>query len=77
MKYFSSPGGYNSHERVLTDFNWAVLGRAEVVDVGGSLGHVAVDILRCAPNLQKVTVQDLPDVIKEAHASPLPQAEEV
>ena len=77
MKYFSSPGGYNSHERVLTDFDWAGLGRAEVVDIGGSLGHVAVDLLKYAPNLQKVTVQDLPDVIKEVHASPLSQAEEV
>ena len=74
MKHMSSPGGHNSTERVLASFDWAALGAAEVVDVGGSFGHVAIDLLKYAPNLKRVTVQDLPDVVEEARANPLPQA---
>lgn len=77
MTYMSSPGGHNSIERVLTSYDWVGLGDVEVVDVGGSMGYVAVELLKYSPSIKKVTVQDLPDVIDEARASPPLQAAEV
>ncbi|CAO2653517.1 Nn.00g029280.m01.CDS01 [Neocucurbitaria sp. VM-36] len=77
MTHMSSTGGHNSIERVLTSYDWAGLGPAKIVDVGGSVGHVAVDLLKYATTLKKVVVQDLPEVIEEARANPIPQAADV
>ncbi|KIW32377.1 uncharacterized protein PV07_03929 [Cladophialophora immunda] len=52
-------------------FDWAGLGEAEVVDVGGSTGHVSIALARAFPNLT-FTVQDLPVVVSKATSSPLP-----
>jgi hypothetical protein len=50
---------------VITGFDWASLGNATVVDVGGSHGLVSIDIARKFPALHFV-VQDLPKVIEDA-----------
>ena len=39
-----------------------------VIDVGGSHGAMGVEIIRRFPHIEKYVVQDLPDVIAEAHA---------
>ncbi|KAF2640550.1 S-adenosyl-L-methionine-dependent methyltransferase [Massarina eburnea CBS 473.64] len=77
MTHMTSSGGHNSIERVLTSYDWAGLGHAKVVDVGGSVGHVAVDLLKYVPALKKVIVQDLPEVIEDARANPIPQVADV
>ncbi|KAL9035713.1 MAG: hypothetical protein Q9180_004711 [Flavoplaca navasiana] len=59
----SFPGLQNSY--VLKAFDWASLGKGQVVDVGGSHGLVSQDIAREFPHLSFV-VQDLPNVIKDA-----------
>jgi len=40
-----------------TAFNWAGLGKGTVVDVGGSTGHVSIELAKAFPQLQFV-VQD-------------------
>jgi SAM-dependent methyltransferase len=57
------PGLENSY--VLNGFDWASLGRARIVDVGGSHGLVSIDLAKAFPDLQFV-VQDLPKVIADA-----------
>jgi hypothetical protein len=56
------PGLENSY--VLTGFDWASLGKATVVDVGGSHGLVSIDIAKAFPDLHFI-VQDLPKVIED------------
>ncbi|PQE10357.1 hypothetical protein CJF32_00000898 [Rutstroemia sp. NJR-2017a WRK4] len=56
------PGLENSY--VLTGFDWASLGKATVVDVGGSHGLVSIDIAKAFPNLRFI-VQDLPKVVED------------
>ena len=50
---------------ILKSFDWASLGNGLVVDVGGSAGHVSMDIARGFPSLRFI-VQDLPKVIEDA-----------
>lgn len=57
------PGLENSY--VAKGFDWAALGKATVVDVGGSHGKVSIDLAKEYPDLHFV-VQDLPKVIEEA-----------
>lgn len=45
--------------------------RGTVVDVGGSHGHIAIDLARVAPEV-KFIVQDLPEVIEVAKNKELP-----
>ncbi|KAL3471638.1 S-adenosyl-L-methionine-dependent methyltransferase [Aspergillus californicus] len=49
----------------LAGFNWAALGGATVVDLGGSTGHVSIALAREYPDLNFI-VQDLPEVIEGA-----------
>lgn len=49
---------------VVKGFDWASLGRATIVDVGGSHGLVSIDIAKEYPDLHFV-VQDLPKVIED------------
>jgi tRNA G46 methylase TrmB len=51
------PGLENSY--VLESFDWASLGKATVVDVGGSYGLVSIDIAKEFPD-PRFIVQDLP-----------------
>jgi hypothetical protein len=57
------PGLENSY--VLAGFDWASLGKATIVDVGGSHGQVSYDIARKFPDLSFI-VQDLPKVVEDA-----------
>jgi hypothetical protein len=57
------PGLENSY--VLKGFDWASLGKATIVDVGGSHGLVSIDIAKEFPDLRFI-VQDLPKVIEDA-----------
>lgn len=57
MKYLTSGGGHSSSH--VHGFDWDALGEASVVDVGGSSGHLAIELATKHPKLS-VTVQDLP-----------------
>jgi len=46
-------------------YDWASLGKATVVDVGGSHGNVSIALAKEFPDLQLV-VQDLPKVVEDA-----------
>ncbi|KAF7534727.1 hypothetical protein G7054_g5962 [Neopestalotiopsis clavispora] len=59
----SSPEYQISH--VVNNYNWAALGKATVVDVGGSRGNIAGQLAERFPELNFV-VQDLENVIKGA-----------
>ncbi|KAL2849106.1 O-methyltransferase-domain-containing protein [Aspergillus pseudodeflectus] len=52
-------------KHTIAGFDWASLGEATVVDVGGSTGHVSIALAREFPSL-KFIVQDLPEVIDNA-----------
>lgn len=58
------------------DFDWASLGAATVVDVGGSNGHKSIAIARAAPQITCV-VQDLEVTVKAAPALPPDVADRV
>ncbi|RJE19621.1 o-methyltransferase [Aspergillus sclerotialis] len=53
---------------LLNGFNWAGLGTAHVVDVGGSTGNSSIALAQVFPNL-RFTVQDLPGNVTEGAAS--------
>ncbi|CAI6227371.1 unnamed protein product [Periconia digitata] len=56
--------------RYLTDsYDWASLGKAQVVDIGGSSGHASIAIANRFPNLSFI-VQDMEMVVKNATAPP-------
>lgn len=65
MSFLSLEGGLVNNSQTINNFDWKSLGKAKIVDVGGSRGHVAIGILRSAPELTAV-VQDLPEVIDQA-----------
>ncbi|KAI0411470.1 hypothetical protein F5X98DRAFT_380732 [Xylaria grammica] len=50
---------------VINNYDWRSLGRAQVVDVGGSRGNVAIQLAKNFPEL-KVLVQDREEVIQGA-----------
>ncbi|KAL2821543.1 O-methyltransferase-domain-containing protein [Aspergillus granulosus] len=54
-------------KHTIAGFDWASLGEATVVDVGGSTGHVSIALAREFPSL-KFIVQDLPEVIADAQS---------
>ena len=72
MAATNAPGGFASVDKLLMGFDWQSLGKAKVVDVGGSLGATAIAVLQSAKQLTKVIVQDLPEVIEEATSRPVP-----
>ncbi|KAB8207674.1 hypothetical protein BDV34DRAFT_234095 [Aspergillus parasiticus] len=51
-------------EKLAEGWDWAALGQACVVDVGGSTGHTSVALARKFPDLTFV-VEDLPEVVAE------------
>ncbi|KAF7449975.1 Sterigmatocystin 8-O-methyltransferase [Pyrenophora tritici-repentis] len=53
-------------------YDWASLGKATVVDVGGSHGLVSIALAKEFPDLQFV-VQDLPKVIEDAKTKSPPE----
>ncbi|KAH9924169.1 S-adenosyl-L-methionine-dependent methyltransferase [Fomitopsis serialis] len=52
---------------LIADFPWASLSPATVVDVGGGVGSMSLDLAKAFPSLRFV-VQDLPVVIEQARA---------
>ena len=51
--------------QVVKAYDWSSLGEAVVVDVGGSSGAIALEIVKAFPSIRAV-VQDLPEVISNA-----------
>lgn len=75
MGFLGSSGSNVAPEiEVAGGYPWKDLGRAKMVDCGGSRGHVSVAIANVAPNMQFV-VQDLPEVVSQAEAHPPPGLE--
>lgn len=72
MSFVNAGGAHIGVEEILAGLDWHSLGEIQVVDVGGSYGPTAIPLLRHAPNITKITVQDLPEVIAEAQAKPQP-----
>lgn len=64
MKAFTSTPEY-SVSFIVNSYDWETLGKARIVDVGGSEGHVAMALTRSHPKLE-VIVQDLEVVTEEA-----------
>ena len=52
-------------------YDWKSLGKASLVDIGGSRGHVSIAIAQVAPEMSFV-VQDLPEVISQVSDVPPP-----
>ncbi|KAL9123433.1 MAG: hypothetical protein Q9187_000003 [Circinaria calcarea] len=66
MSYFSTGGGYEP-QYLLDNYPWASLGKATVVDVGGSYGSVSIALAQQFPSLRCV-VQDRPEVVVDGPA---------
>ncbi|KAB9006552.1 hypothetical protein FH972_026905 [Carpinus fangiana] len=64
MNFLSLGGGFINDSQTTNNFDWTSLGAAQVVDIGGSRGHVSIAILRHAPQLTSI-VQDRPEVVSQ------------
>ncbi|KAI9801588.1 MAG: hypothetical protein M1825_003267 [Sarcosagium campestre] len=72
-----SQAGGRSAKQVVEGYDWASLGQATVVDVGGGNGHISIALAQAYPAL-KLVVQDLADAVKGgAEALPAGIAERV
>lgn len=71
MEAFAGDNTY-AFDLVLGDYDWAGLGDATVVDVGGSLGSVSRLLATHFPKLRFI-VEDLPEVITEAEREDIPK----
>lgn len=67
MSFFSMMPGFEPRQ-VVNAYDWATLDEAVVVDVGGSSGEIALELVKEFPAL-RVVVQDLPRVITNAQAT--------
>ncbi|KAI4127458.1 MAG: hypothetical protein LQ338_003181 [Usnochroma carphineum] len=56
MKFIAA-GSPHAHRHLHAAFDWGGLGEATVVDIGGSTGHVSIELAKAFPQLQFV-VQD-------------------
>ncbi|KAA8644447.1 hypothetical protein EYZ11_003576 [Aspergillus tanneri] len=63
---------------LVVGWDWAALGRARVVDVGGSTGHASISLAREFPELSFV-VEDLPEVVAGGpeYLASLPDADDL
>ncbi|KAI4166339.1 MAG: hypothetical protein LQ342_000229 [Letrouitia transgressa] len=75
MKNVTSSEGTNIRH-LLAGFDWASLGEATVVDVGGSTCSASIALANAFPKL-KFVVQDLPDTVADTHTYLSPQPESV
>lgn len=64
MRWFSSSPGLEP-VHILNGFDWASLGEAKVVDVGGSHGTLSIALCSAFPALS-CTVQDRAEVVEQA-----------
>ncbi|KAH9909710.1 putative O-methyltransferase [Xylariomycetidae sp. FL2044] len=62
MQFYSAGVPEYSEQHLVEGYDWASLGAAVVVDVGGAEGHVSRSLSSAYPRLSLV-VQDLPDVV--------------
>ncbi len=70
MGFLGSSGTNLAPEiEVARGFPWKSLGKATMVDCGGSRGHVSVAVANVAPEMHFI-VQDLPEVVSQAEARP-------
>lgn len=75
MGFMGAPGTNLAPQiEVAGGYPWRNLGKAKMVDCGGSRGHVSVAVANVAPDMDFV-VQDLPEVISQAEAQPPPGLE--
>ncbi|KAI9707017.1 MAG: hypothetical protein M1820_004605 [Bogoriella megaspora] len=65
MKSQSTVHAGASVDHLVTAFDWAALGKAKVVDVGGNSGSASLALARAFPDLHFV-VEDLPEPTKNA-----------
>lgn len=63
MESMSAQDAYSTRH-VIEGYNWTSLGSGTVVDIGGSAGHVSIEISKLAPHLDFV-VQDLEKVVSD------------
>ncbi|OTA89512.1 hypothetical protein M434DRAFT_398554 [Hypoxylon sp. CO27-5] len=66
MKAMAFLPGYGTSE-VVKDYDWASLGKALVVDVGGSQGHIALELAKHFGDI-KFLVQDMGKVVEGAES---------
>lgn len=71
MKVFAKRPEYNP-SYLIDNYDWASLGQAQVVDVGGAHGHVAMELAKHFQNLN-IIVQDMDKVVENAEIG-LPDA---
>jgi hypothetical protein len=70
MGFLGSSGTNFAPEiEVARGFPWKSLGKATMVDCGGSRGHVSIAVANVAPEMHFI-VQDLPEVVSQAEARP-------
>ncbi|KJZ71732.1 hypothetical protein HIM_08874 [Hirsutella minnesotensis 3608] len=74
MKIYTVKPEYNP-SYIVDHYDWASLGDAQVVDIGGSQGHIAMALARRFSNL-KIVVQDMEQVVQHAGARVPEQFEE-
>lgn len=68
MSLFNTGDGYEPMH-LLENYPWASLGKTTLVDVGGSLGSVAISIAERFPDITCI-VQDRPEVVHAAKTPP-------
>jgi hypothetical protein len=69
MQYLSAEGGLGDARQTAILYDWKALGKATLVDVGGSRGGASKAIAAVAPDM-KFVVQDLPEVISQVSGPP-------
>lgn len=70
MAFLSSEGTeISAMAETAYGYDWRSLGKASLVDVGGSRGHISIAIAQVAPDMS-FTVQDLPEVISQVPGAP-------
>ncbi|KXJ89575.1 S-adenosyl-L-methionine-dependent methyltransferase [Microdochium bolleyi] len=70
MRFFTGGTGYSLHH-VTDGYPWADIPEGgTVVDIGGSQGFVSLALASRYPNITRLIVQDLPNVVAAAQSSP-------
>jgi trans-aconitate methyltransferase len=64
MQVYSTRPDYDP-SFIINHFDWASLGRAQVVDIGGAHGHIAIQLASHFDNID-VMVQDMAQVVEGA-----------
>ncbi|GJC89469.1 O-methyltransferase bik3 [Colletotrichum liriopes] len=62
---FMSKSRFQAADHLINGFDWASLGSAKMVDMGGNVGHCSAQVAAVNPEMTFV-VQDLPEVVARA-----------